>query len=178
MCVCVCVRNELPVCSRELYQAFITKSHLGLMVPVHPRSVGLKAPEKCGKGPSFVKRSCSLQRLSHLTPTCHKAHLHRHIQAMLIRTRTPPRSFLLPPGRLRRIGWGKTSVYDGQLVVRNCQLTLVSKCQSRLISTESPSNLKHLLKTSGGEWRGKVQMETSETITLHAFSLNVKGIVA
>lgn len=106
LCVCASVCTELLVCSSKPYQAFITKSHLGLMVPVHLHSGGLKAPEKCGKGPSFVKRSCSIQRLSLLTPIQHAAHLYKHIHYMLICCRTPPRSFLLPPGPLSRTGWG------------------------------------------------------------------------
>lgn len=69
---------------------------------------------------------------------------------------------------LSRTGWGKTSVKGSVLIVRNCQLTLVSKCQSGLISTESPSNLKHLLKKKvlrEKEWdreRGEGKVEDEE----------------
>lgn len=57
-----------------------------------------------------------------------------------------PSETSLTTRHLSRTGWGKTPVKGSMLIVRNCQLMLVSKCQSRLISTESPSNLKHLLK--------------------------------
>lgn len=123
--------------------------------------------------------------------------LHSHtpqstfVQAYSIHANTlhDPSKIVSPTTRhLSRAGWGKTSVKGGLLIVRNCQLTLVSKCQSGLISTESPSNLKHLLKkrvliegerrAGHRERRGKLKRERSETITLHTFSLNVKGITA
>lgn len=59
--------------------------------------------------------------------------------SMVPHQQTPERSG--PGGRLSSKGCS--------LIVRNCQLTSVSKCQSRLISAEPPSNLKHLLTKRG-----------------------------
>ena len=78
------------------------------------------------------------------------------------------------------------------MTVRNCQLTLVSKCQSGLISTESPSNLKHLLKRrvlrkrdggGGGERErekggGRAEEGRIRDNYSTCLSLNVKGIAA
>lgn len=75
-------------------------------------------------------------------------------------------------GRTGRTVWGKTSVRGRPLIVRNCQLTSVSKCQSGLISTESPSNLKHLSERralresrramSGKGWREREEGKVEE----------------
>lgn len=80
----------------------------------------------------------------------------------------------------------RRSPFKRRTADRKCQLPPVSKGQSMLISTESPSYQKHLLKKRMlRERRGKSGPETgrreelkkkgSETITLHASSLSGKG---
>lgn len=56
--------------------------------------------------------------------------------------------------------WGRGNLLSKSLLMaHNCQLTLMSKCQSDLISTESPSNLKHLQKKRGCFWRERVERD-------------------
>lgn len=132
------------------------------MVPT-PTQCWLKSCWKMWERPLICKTEL---RLTEVEPF--HSHIPRStfVQAYSIHANTlhdPPTLVSPTTGHLSRTGGGKTSVKGGLLIVRNCQLTLVSKCQSRLISTESPSNLKHLLKrrvlreTETEEGKGKVE---------------------